>query len=222
MCSAVFLRIGDMGTTSTRAPGVKDGAAGGREWRRRGAGRRPGARARALPQARRARRPVRRARAPAAGLRCGRGCPASSRGRRCPCPGTSRMSTLCSAAILRTTGDERVWRSSSTVISDRGFSPPAARAGRARGGTGAAPPGRRRPTARCRRGPRGWARRRSGRRRRERPHRHGSRCGATRGRRSGDRRCAGPVEQAERRGRRSAAARLPPPRLRRRSRPRRC
>ena len=32
------------------------------------------------------------------------------------------MSTWCSAAILRTTGDERVRRSSSAVISDRGFS----------------------------------------------------------------------------------------------------
>ena len=39
-----------------------------------------------------------------------------------PVPGTWRMSTLCSAAILRTTGDERVWRSSSGVMSARGFS----------------------------------------------------------------------------------------------------
>ena len=39
-----------------------------------------------------------------------------------PVPGISRMSTLCSAAILRTTGDERVWRSSSAVISARVFS----------------------------------------------------------------------------------------------------
>src|SRR4030081_744939 len=48
-----------------------------------------------------------------------------------PVPGTWRMSTLCSAAILRTTGDERVWRSSSSVMSARGFS-------RAEGGGGAA------------------------------------------------------------------------------------
>ena len=39
-----------------------------------------------------------------------------------PVPGTCRMSTLCSAAILRTTGDERVCRSSSAVMSARGFS----------------------------------------------------------------------------------------------------
>src|SRR6266540_1742640 len=39
-----------------------------------------------------------------------------------PVPGTWRMSTWCSAAILRTTGDERVWRSSSGVMSARGFS----------------------------------------------------------------------------------------------------
>jgi hypothetical protein len=39
-----------------------------------------------------------------------------------PVPGTRLMSTLCSAAILRTTGDDRVWRSSSAVISARGFS----------------------------------------------------------------------------------------------------
>src|SRR5689334_15214586 len=39
-----------------------------------------------------------------------------------PVPGIWRMSTLCSAAILRTTGDERVWRSSSGVMSARGFS----------------------------------------------------------------------------------------------------
>src|SRR5882672_3746810 len=39
-----------------------------------------------------------------------------------PVPGTWRMSTLCSAAILRTTGDERVWRSSSGVMSARGLS----------------------------------------------------------------------------------------------------
>jgi hypothetical protein len=39
------------------------------------------------------------------------------------------MSTLCSAAILRTTGDERVWRSSSGVMSARGFSGAAGGAG---------------------------------------------------------------------------------------------
>jgi hypothetical protein len=39
-----------------------------------------------------------------------------------PVPGTLLMSTLCSAAIFRTTGDDRVWRSSSGVISPRGFS----------------------------------------------------------------------------------------------------
>jgi hypothetical protein len=43
------------------------------------------------------------------------------------------MSTLCSAAILRTTGDERVWRSSSGVMSARGFSS----AGGGEGGAGA-------------------------------------------------------------------------------------
>ncbi len=42
------------------------------------------------------------------------------------------MSTWCSAAILRTTGDERVRRNSSAVISARGFS-----TSRAGGGTGA-------------------------------------------------------------------------------------
>ena len=46
-----------------------------------------------------------------------------------PVPGTWRMSTLCSAAILRTTGDERVWRSSSGVMSARGFSDVGAGAG---------------------------------------------------------------------------------------------
>src|SRR6185295_11916210 len=39
-----------------------------------------------------------------------------------PVPGTLLMSTLCSAAILRTTGEDRVWRSSSGVMSARGFS----------------------------------------------------------------------------------------------------
>src|SRR5438552_13926874 len=39
-----------------------------------------------------------------------------------PVPGTWRMSTLCSAAVLRTAGEERVWRSSSGVMSARGFS----------------------------------------------------------------------------------------------------
>ncbi len=39
-----------------------------------------------------------------------------------PLPGTAAMSTPCSAAILRTTGDERCWRSSSAVISALGFS----------------------------------------------------------------------------------------------------
>src|SRR4029450_7354412 len=34
-----------------------------------------------------------------------------------PVPEIPRRSTLCSAAIFLTTGDERVWRSSSTVIS---------------------------------------------------------------------------------------------------------
>jgi hypothetical protein len=46
------------------------------------------------------------------------------------------MSTLCSAAILRTTGDERVWRSSSGVMSVRGFSVPAEGAGWGREVTG--------------------------------------------------------------------------------------
>jgi hypothetical protein len=46
-----------------------------------------------------------------------------------PVPGIWRMSTLCSAAILRTTGDERVWRSSSGVMSARGFSGAGAGAG---------------------------------------------------------------------------------------------
>ncbi len=44
------------------------------------------------------------------------------------------MSTLCSAAILRTTGDERVWRSSSGVMSARGFS---SAGGGGEGGAGA-------------------------------------------------------------------------------------
>jgi hypothetical protein len=51
-----------------------------------------------------------------------------------PVPGTWRMSTLCSAAILRTTGDERVWRSSSGVMSARGFS---SAGGGGEGGAGA-------------------------------------------------------------------------------------
>ena len=46
------------------------------------------------------------------------------------------MSTLCSAAILRTTGDERVWRNSSGVMSARGFSVPAGGAGWGREATG--------------------------------------------------------------------------------------
>ena len=39
-----------------------------------------------------------------------------------PVPAMSRMSSWCSAAIFRTTGDERVRRSSSAVISERGLS----------------------------------------------------------------------------------------------------
>ena len=50
-----------------------------------------------------------------------------------PVPGISRMSTLCSAAILRTTGEERVCRSSSTVISRAASRRPAAGAGAERG-----------------------------------------------------------------------------------------
>ena len=46
-----------------------------------------------------------------------------------PVPGIWRMSTLCSAAILRTTGEERVWRNSSGVMSARGFSGAGAAAG---------------------------------------------------------------------------------------------
>jgi len=56
-----------------------------------------------------------------------------------PVPGTLLMSTLCSAAILRTTGEDRVWRSSSGVMSARGFSAGGAVAagGRAAAGVGA-------------------------------------------------------------------------------------
>jgi hypothetical protein len=46
------------------------------------------------------------------------------------------MSTLCSAAILRTTGDERVWRSSSGVMSARGFSSAGGGEGGAAAGAG--------------------------------------------------------------------------------------
>jgi len=54
-----------------------------------------------------------------------------------PVPGTWRMSTLCSAAILRTTGDERVWRSSSGVMSARGLSSAGGGEGGAAAGAGA-------------------------------------------------------------------------------------
>ena len=54
-----------------------------------------------------------------------------------PVPGTLLMSTLCSAAILRTTGDERVWRSSSTLISALGFSAEGAEVGGGGDGGGA-------------------------------------------------------------------------------------
>ena len=46
------------------------------------------------------------------------------------------MSTLCSAAIFRTTGDERVWRSSSGVMSARGFSSAGGGEGGAAAGAG--------------------------------------------------------------------------------------
>jgi hypothetical protein len=54
-----------------------------------------------------------------------------------PVPGTLLMSTLCSAAILRTTGDDRVCRSSSGVISARGFSAGGGAAACGRAGAGA-------------------------------------------------------------------------------------
>src|SRR6266702_4167310 len=98
MCSAVFLRIGDMGTTCPRASdptavdgGVITGAGGGV-----GAAE-DAARASMCPR-----------------MSCFVTRPAM------PVPATSRMSRLCSAAIRRTTGEERVWRSSSAVISEWG------------------------------------------------------------------------------------------------------
>ncbi len=71
MCSAVFLRIGDIGTTSTRPVGAGPGIAGGGA--AGGAGAQP-------------EQPAWRAPGPASpGSRCGRGCPAWSPGRRSRC-----------------------------------------------------------------------------------------------------------------------------------------
>ena len=91
MCSAIFLRIAPMGTTVTRSPGANTGA---------GARDAPGAVAVAP-------RP---------------GPPPSITFRMSffvtrpltPVPGIREMSMLCSWAILRTTGDDRTRRSSST------------------------------------------------------------------------------------------------------------
>ena len=113
MCSAVFLRIGDIGTISTRlARGWYAGR--GRRWRAVAA---PGTAA-AVPAAARVGggAPGRRGQPRGRGRR-GRATLRSSRWPRmsflvtrpgCRCPGSRAMSTLCSAAILRTTGDERV------------------------------------------------------------------------------------------------------------------
>jgi hypothetical protein len=54
-----------------------------------------------------------------------------------PVPDTCRISTLCSAAILRTTGEDRVCRSSSAVMSARALSGAGAGAGAAAGGAAA-------------------------------------------------------------------------------------
>ena len=124
MCSAVFRRMGDMGTTSTRVPS--------RQQRVPAPASRPAAGcAPALPRRRawppRRRRPA--CRPPCAAAWRPRAAPSRWPRMSCfvtrppmPVPGTSRMSTWCSAAILRTTGEERVSRSSSAVISARGFS----------------------------------------------------------------------------------------------------
>ena len=157
MCSAVFRRMGDMGTTSTRSPALE----GGHERARpggAGGGAAAGAAGAAAGPAARARAPV--AAPGVGGAAAGRRLDVAQdvllghAARRCPVPGISRMSTLCSAAILRTTGEERVWRSSSTVISRarllRGAAAAPARAAR-----GAARrrrwPAARAPRPRCRR-----------------------------------------------------------------------
>ena len=129
-----------------------------------------------------------------------------------PVPGTSRMSTLCSAAILRTTGDERVCRSSSTrhlaraaLVGRAAAGAPGPQRARARRRCGAAVGaaavrcrrGRRRGCG-CRRGGDGRARRRRGRRRR---------CGCGR-RRSGGPAAAPPAAGAARRRRRRRRHRL--------------
>src|SRR5258707_11892499 len=107
MCSAVFLRIGDMGTTWVRAPRANDGAPGAGGAAAAVGGGEAAAFSGAGPSHRDSMWPR---------MSCFVTRPAM------PVPGISRMSRLCSAAIRRTTGEERAWRRSSTVISDRGFS----------------------------------------------------------------------------------------------------
>src|SRR3989442_11578163 len=126
MCSAVFLRIGLMGTTSTRddAEGAEVCGAGPAEGAETGgavgglcgvgatgAGVGIGLAAAAGASAGFASMWVR--------MSCLVTRPAM------PVPGMSRMSRLCSAAIFRTTGEERVCRSSSTVMSPRPADEPA-------------------------------------------------------------------------------------------------
>src|SRR2546428_10334277 len=120
MCSAVFLRIGLMGTTSTRddAEGAEVCGAGPAEGAETGgavgglcgvgatgAGVGIGLAAAAGASAGFASMWVR--------MSCFVTRPAM------PVPGMSRMSRVCSAAIFRTTGEERVCRSSSRVMSAR-------------------------------------------------------------------------------------------------------
>ena len=139
MCSAVFRRMGDMGTTSTRSPGLVGGD-DGRRWRAAVAAEPPSWAAASPPVAGGVRRRRCRSRRACRGVpRCGRGCRCLVTRPEMPVPGTWRMSTLCSAAILRTTGDERVWRSSSTRHLARAASRRGRRGGRrgCRGRSGA-------------------------------------------------------------------------------------
>src|SRR5262249_9040409 len=118
MCSAVFLRMGDIGTTSTRSPAWDGAAAGAAALVARGCG--AGSEG-------------------TVGVAAGSGRVSMWRrmsflvtGAEMPVPWICGMSTLCSAGMRRTTGDDRVCRSSSAVISE------AARAGEgAEGGGGA-------------------------------------------------------------------------------------
>ena len=86
MCSAIFFRITPIGTISTRSPGLNAGTCAG---------------ATAAPAL--------------ADARGSRGCRAWSRGRRRRSRATAAMSTLCSLAMRRTSGDDRVRRASSVL-----------------------------------------------------------------------------------------------------------